>query len=213
MQLNPGQWLVIGVCFILIAGYIRGYYVNRRMAGQVLTWLKAGLGTWGRVTPGERLGGLLTGGRLNVNQPCEPFQRVEIIFLLAPRENLIFWLFDGLRGRRDELVVKITYRSVPKKEDLLEAGLSRDGDFQKAAKQAGKAPAAIVGSSNLEIVQRGVESEVAERTLGFLEKYGKAVRRLSIQQTYPHLFIKARLKALLSQPAEGFFSAIHGLIA
>ena len=36
MELNLGQWVVIGVCAILILGYIRGYYYNRQRAGQIL---------------------------------------------------------------------------------------------------------------------------------------------------------------------------------
>ncbi len=211
MQLNPGQWIVIGVCFVLIAGYIRGYYVNRRMAEQVLAWLKAGSGKWGQMTPGERLGSLVTGGRLNINGPVDPFQRVEIIFLLAPRENLIFWLFDSLRGRRDELVLKISYRATPKKEDLLEAGSPRDRDFQQAASQSGKALATTPIDGGLAIAQHNQDSGTANQTRDFLQKYAKAVQRLSIRQTYPHLFLQARLKPLLTQPAEAFFSAVRQL--
>jgi hypothetical protein len=210
MQLNTGQWVVIGVCFVLIAGYIWGYYVNRRMAEQVLSWLKTGLGKWGQMTPGERLGSLVSGGKLNINQPVEPLQRIEIIYLLAPRENLIFWLFDSLRGRRDELVVKISYRAAPKKEDLLEAGFPRDRDFQQAANQAGKAPAALI-DGGLAIAQPNQASVIADRTRDFLQKYGKAVQRLSIRQTYPHLLLRARLKPLLNQPAEAFFTTVRQL--
>ncbi|NMC11323.1 MAG: hypothetical protein GYA34_00400 [Chloroflexi bacterium] len=50
MQLDLGQWIVIGICAILIAGYAYGYFTNRRLAQRVVAWLHNGLSRWGRVT-------------------------------------------------------------------------------------------------------------------------------------------------------------------
>ena len=38
MELNLGQWVVIGICAFLILGYIRGFYYNRQRAGQIFAW-------------------------------------------------------------------------------------------------------------------------------------------------------------------------------
>lgn len=212
MQLDMGQWVVIGVCALLIVGYTGGYYYNRRLAEQVLAWLKGGLGKWGQVTPGERLGGLATGGRLSVNAAGAPFQRIEAVFLFEPRENLIFWLFDQLRGRQDELVLKIALRSAPGKESLIEAGRRRDRDFQKAVEKE-KSPIMKSVVHRLEIAHWGRKSQAGERAQFFLEKYGQLVTRLSIRRQAPHLFIRARLRPLLNRPSEDFFSALRDLCA
>ena len=210
MQLDAGQWVVIGVCAVLIVGYAGGYYYNRRLAEQVLDWLKRGLGQWGQVTPGERLGGLATGGRLSVNAASQPFQRIEAFFLLEPRENLIFWLFDRLRGRQDELILKITLRAAPGKESLIEAGRRRDRDLRQAIEKE-KSPILESAVHGLEIAHWGRKSQAGERTRLFLEQYGQAVTRLSIRRQAPHLFLRARLKPLLMRPAEDFFSALRDL--
>lgn len=211
MQLDAGQWVVIGACAVLIVGYAGGYYYNRRMAEQVLAWLKRGMEQWGRVTPGERLGGLATGGRLSVNAASQPFQRIEAFFLLEPRENLIFWLFDRLRGRQDELILKITLRAAPGKQSLVEAGRRRDRDFRQAVEKE-KSPIRESAIYGLEIVHWGKKSQAGERTRPFLEQYGRSVMRLSIRRQSPHVFLRARLKPLLNRPAEDFFSALHDLI-
>ncbi|MHB8776701.1 MAG: hypothetical protein ACYC6R_02925 [Anaerolineales bacterium] len=211
MQLDAGQWLVIGVCAVLIVGYIGGYYYNRRTAEQILAWLKKGLEQWGPVTPGERLGGLATGGSLSVNAASEPFQRIEAIFLLEPRENLIFWLFDRLRGRRDELVLKIVLRAAPGKESLIEAGLHRDRDFQQAIEKE-KSPIIESAVHELEVAHWGKKSQAGARARLFLERYGRSVTRLSVRRQAPHVFLRARLKPLLNRPAEDLFSTLRDLI-
>lgn len=210
MQLDAGQWVVIVICAVLIVGYASGYYYNRRLAEQVLVWLKRGLKQWGRVTAGERLGGLATGGSLSVNAASEPFQRIEAIFLLEPRENLIFWLFDRLRGRQDELILKIVLRAAPRKESLLEAGRHRDRGFRQIIEKE-KSPIVETAVHGLEVARWGRKPRAGERTQIFLEQYGRSVTRFSIRRQTPHVFVRARLKSLLNRPAEDFFSALRDL--
>jgi len=52
--------------------------------------LRPGLEKWGKVTAGEKLARMATGGRLAVSQSMAPFWRIEAIYLLEPRENLLF---------------------------------------------------------------------------------------------------------------------------
>src|SRR4030066_749564 len=107
MQLNTGQWVVIIICAVLILGYILGYYYNRQRAEKILNWLRQGLSTLGEVTIGEKLPGMATGGRLEVNQAAAPLKRVESVYLLAPRENIFFWVFHLIQGKGDELIVGV----------------------------------------------------------------------------------------------------------
>jgi hypothetical protein len=133
---------------------------------------------------------------------------------LAPRENLLFWLFDVLRGRRDELILKISLRSQPAKDLLLEAGRRGDRNFQKAVAQEGKTAFAEVEHSStggLEIAYRGKKAASGDQRRLFFEKYGLVVTRLSVQRQYPHIFIRARLKNLLTQSAQDFISEVGKL--
>src|SRR4030043_1152242 len=113
MQLNTGKWVVVVIAAVLILGYILGYYTNRQRAEKVFKWLKEGLSTLGEVSLGQKLPGMATGGRLEVNQASAPLKRVEAVYLMAPRENLLFLIFHILQGKRDELIVWITYQSKP----------------------------------------------------------------------------------------------------
>ena len=114
---------------ILILGYILGYLYNRQRAEQIFKWLKQGLSTLGEVSLGEKLPGMATGGRLEVNQAAAPLKRVEAVYLLAPRENLLFWVFHLLQGRSDELIVWINYQSKP--EQSVEVARKGDRQFAK----------------------------------------------------------------------------------
>ena len=53
MELNLGQWVVIGISGVLILAYIRGFYYNRQRAKQIQTWLEEGLKIFGPISPGD----------------------------------------------------------------------------------------------------------------------------------------------------------------
>jgi hypothetical protein len=210
MQLDSGQWIVIGICAILIAGYAGGYYTNRRLAEQVVAWLYKGLKRWGELKAGGRLGGLATGGRLYVKNAGAPFKTIEAIFMLSPRENLIFWLFDLLRGQKDMLVLNIDLRTAPKKNLFMEAGQRGDKDFQQAIESRNLQLVTPVGGA-LEIALPDKDALVSEPMSHFLERYGEHVIRWSIRKQAPHMVIRARLKPMLQRSPEEYFSAIQEL--
>jgi len=185
MTLDLGQWIVIGFCAALIIGYIHGYYYNCKKAEKILSWLRPGLEKWGKVTAGEKLAGMATGGRLAVSQSMAPFRRIEAIYLLEPRENLLFWLFHRLQGRRDELVLKITLPKASRTE--IEVKRHGRSDFTTPVKN---------GSEQIKV---------------FLERHGRAVFHLALRRGQPNLFVQAHLPELMSEPAEAFLTALQGL--
>jgi hypothetical protein len=187
MQLTLAQWLVIGICAVLILGYIAGYYYNRQRAGRILAWLRSGLEKWGAVSAGGRLPGMITGGQLIVQKASEPFQRIEAVYLLAPRENLLFWLFHRLQGRGDELVLKIFLPKVPK--------------TSMEAKRNWRSKFIYHG--------QGVE----EKWAGFLARYGRSVFHLVLRREAPHLFVRVYLPALMADSAGAFIASLSDLIA
>ena len=98
MDLNTGQWVVIIIAAILILGYILGYLYNRQRAEQIFKWLKQGLTTLGEVSLGEKLPGMATGGRLEVNQASSPLRRVEAVYLLARAKTCSFGYFTSCKA-------------------------------------------------------------------------------------------------------------------
>ena len=213
MELNLGQWVVIGICAFLIIGYIRGFYYNRQQAGKVLTWLQEGLKTYGLVSAGEKLPGMATGGRLEVKRGTAPVRRVEAVYLLAPRENLLFWLFHVLQGKHDELILWITYHSRPEQD----VEVARPGDRQFESRLKATDKKKLVVSEAV----RGLQFASAEKRDGvlvgkvktLLEQYGSVVYRLALRDNKPHLFLRVNLRVMQLVSAPEFFSALRDLVS
>ncbi|MFZ0532803.1 MAG: hypothetical protein WAM09_06450 [Anaerolineales bacterium] len=211
MQLNLGQWVVIIIAAILILGYILGYYYNRQRAEQIFIWLKQGLSTLGEVSLGEKLPGMATGGRLEVNQAAAPLKRVEAVYMLAPRENLLFLIFHLLQGRGDELIVWINYQSKP--EQCVEVARRGDQQFEKRLKDKEKPALSIVD------VNRGLQIAVEEipgalqagKVQSFLQHYPSTVIRLALRPEKPNLFLRANLHHMQRVTTEELFTALKEL--
>ena len=211
MELNFGQWVVIGICAVLIFGYIRGFNYNRRHAGQVLAWLNEGLKTIGPVSAGGKLPGMATGGRLEVKRGTAPIRRVEAMYILAPRENLFFWLFHRLQGKSDELIVWITYQSKP--EHDVEVARPGDRQFENRLKAADKKK--LVVQETIRGLQFASEHKkdgvLAGKVHALLEQYGPVVYRLALRDNKPHLFLRVNLRVMKLASAPEFFSSLRDL--
>lgn len=211
MHLNLGQWVVIVVCAVLILGYILGYYYNRERARQIFAWLRQGLSTLGQVTIGEKLPGMATGGRLEVNQAAAPLKRVEVVYLLAPRENLLFWIFHLLQGRGDELIVWINYQSKP--EQSIEVARRGDRQFEKRLKDKEKPALSIVNRSRgLQVaVEEKPGTLLAGKVQSLVESYPSLVIRLALRPEKPHLFLRANLRIMQRVSAEELFATLRDI--
>jgi len=211
MELNLGQWVVIGICAVLIVGYIRGFYYNRQRAGHVLAWLQEGLEMFGPVSTGGKLPGMATGGRLEVKRAGAPVRRVEAVYLLAPRENLLFWLFHLIQGRRDEMILWVTYQSKPEQD--VEVARRGDRQFESRLKANDKKPLTVAdGPRGLLIAsEQEKESALTDKVQSLLERYGSVLYRLALRENKPHLFLRANLRIMQSASAPEFFSALRDL--
>ena len=211
MQLNTGQWAVMIIAGVLILSYIFGYYYNRRHAEQIFRWLKNGLSTLGAVSLGDKLPGMSTGGRLEVNQASAPFKRVEAVYLLAPRENPLFLIFHLLQRRGDELVVWVTYQSRP--EQSVEVARSGDRQFEKRLQDKDKPALSLVEStSGLRMaIETRPGSTTAEKVQSFLSKYPSNVIRLALRPDKPHLYLRVNLHLSQRTSAEDFFAGLKDL--
>jgi len=212
MQLNTGQWAVIIIAGVLILGYILGYYYNRRHAEQIFRWLKQGLSPLGEVTLGDKLPGMVTGGRLEVNQAAAPIKRLEAVYLLAPRENPLFLLFHLLQRRGDELIVWVTYQSKP--EQSVEVARPGDRQFDKRLNDKEKPVLSIVeGVRGLRVaVETQPGSHLADNVQAFISKYPSSIIRLAVRPEKPHLYLRTNLRIMQRTSPEEFFVALGGLV-
>jgi hypothetical protein len=209
MQLNSGQWVVIIVCSVLILGYILGYFYNRQRAERIFTWLKKGLSTLGEVSLGDKLPGMATGGRLEVNQALAPLKRVEAVYLLAPRENLLFWIFHLLQGRGDELIVWINYQSKP--EQSVEVARTSDRQFAKRMADIEKpALSSVEGIHGLQIaVEEKSGALLAGKVQSFIKSYPSNVIRLAVRPEKPHLYLRTNLRLMRRITAAELFERLR----
>ena len=210
MELNLGQWVVIGICALLIGIYIRGYFYNRQRAVQISAWLVEGLKPWGEVSAGEKLPNMATGGRMEVRHPAAPFKAVEAVFLLAPRENLLFWIFYRIQGKHDELLLWITFQSRP--EQAVEVARLGDGQFASRLK-ADKPPLSIVEAPpGLQMAcEEKAGAALADKVQAFVQRHQAVLMRLALRANKPHLFVRLDPRVIHSIPAEEFFTALSAL--
>ena len=211
MELNVGQWVVIGVCAFLLFGYIRGFYYNRRRAEQVLAWLHEGLKIYGPISIGEKIPGMATGGRLEVKRGIAPIRRVETVYILAPRENLFFWLFHRLQGKSDEVIVWITYQSKPEQD--VEVARRGDRQFESRLKDANKKSLTVTdGPHGLAFASEQKKGGMLpEKVHALLDRYGSVVYRLALRNNKPHLFLRVNLRVMKLGSSPEFFTALREL--
>ncbi len=211
MNLNTGQWVVIIACSVLILGYILGYFYNRQRAEQIFRWLKLGLSSVGEVSLGEKLPGMATGGRLEVSQASAPLKNVEAVYLLAPRENILFWIFHMLQGRSDELVVWVNYQSRP--EQSVE--VARKGNRQFASRLSDKEKPALTMAEEIQGLQIAVEAKPGSLQSGkvqaFLAAHGTSVIRLVVRPEKPNLYLRLNLRLMRRLTATQLFSTLKDL--
>ena len=97
--MDAGQWLIIGVCIVLGLWFVAGSITNVRKVRTISKALQTAGPKYGTVSAYRRLGN--SGAQFIVEKAEAPFRQIEIVFLLEPRENLLLWLFERIRGRRE----------------------------------------------------------------------------------------------------------------
>lgn len=208
MELNIGQWIVIIISAVLIIAYIRGFQYNRQQADKVARWLFEGLKEWGKITPGDRMPGMVTGGRLIIEQATAPMRKLEALYLFAPRENPLFWLFYRLQGKRDELIVWITYFTKPESEVLL----TRQGDRQFASRLKAKDKPTLTKVDAPAGLQLAVENPtnpaLPEALRSFIDAHANKILHLSLRTNKPHLFLRLDLHRVTAHNSIDFFKEL-----
>jgi hypothetical protein len=202
--------VVIAFCALLVVWYIVGRQMNQRRGRRLLEWILQGLRALGgdQITV-SRLG--TSGFQINVVKVQAPFKRIEGTILLEPRENLVFWIFNVLRGRADYLILKGTLRASPRGEvEVIKkrGGLARQvfGDLN------GKGWTRQETASGLVIACRGNKGQQQAGAISHLvENLSSRLLRLSLSKKAPHVLVSLSLAGLDEQSAVLLVSSLQDL--
>jgi hypothetical protein len=200
-----GQRAIILLCLLLIAWYVIALAYNRRLGLRTLAWLQEGLPTLGDEIELGWIGSANSGARAAIQEARQPFQRLELVFLLESRELLPLWLADLLRGKRDQLAIKATLRTQPQGEIEIAPAAHLKRAERKGWSWADGPHALVIG-------RRGQVRERLAALAPFLELYGPHLRRISWRPKDPHLFLLADLSAIRRQPASLFFERLQAAL-
>jgi len=199
---------VIAFCILLIIWYIVGWQMNRRQGRRLLEWILQGLRALGNQITVSRLG--TSGFQVNVRKAQAPFKRLETTILLQPREMLLLWIFNLLRGEADYLVLKGTLRASPQgevevtKRERLARRVLKGLDERAWTRQE--------TTSGLVIACRGQQGQQqAEAISHLVEDLSPRLLRLSLSKKAPHLLVSLSLAGLDEQSALLLLSSLQDL--
>ncbi len=200
---------VIAFGVLLIIWYVVGWQMNRRRGGRLLEWIIQGLRAFGGQITVSRLG--TSGFQVSVRKAQTPFKRVETTILLQPREILLLWIFNLLRGRTDYLVFKGTLRASPrggveviKKRERLTRRVLKGLDEKTWTRQE--------TASGLVIACRGEKGQQQADAISHLvEELSPRLLRLSLSKKAPHLLVSLSLAGLDEQSALLLLSSLQDL--
>lgn len=199
---------VIAFCILLIIWYIVGWQMNRRQGRRLLEWILQGLRALGNQITVSRLG--TSGFQVNVRKAQAPFKRLETTILLQPREMLLLWIFNLLRGEADYLVLKGTLRASPQgevevtKRERLARRVLKGLDERAWTRQE--------TAGGLVIACRGQQGQQqAEAISHLVEDLSPRLLRLSLSKKAPHLLVSLSLAGLDEQSALLLLSSLQDL--
>ncbi len=200
---------VIAFCILLTIWYIVGWQVNRRRGRRLLEWILQGLRAFGGQITVSRLG--TSGFQVNVRKPQPPFKRIETTILLEPREILLLWIFDLLRGRADHLVLKGTLRASPRGEVEI---VKKKGRLARRVLKGleEKAWTRQETAGGLLIARRGKQGrQQADAISHLVEDLSPCLLRLSLSKKAPHLLVSLSLAGLDEQSVLLLLSSLQDL--
>lgn len=211
--MDIGQWIVIGLSILLGLWFLAGYIYNRRRAEDIYRWVSSGLKCLGTVSERDWIVSASSGARLVIGQAGAPFRRVEVVFLLESLEILPLWLFNRIRKKQDELVLKAGLRKAPQQD--LEVARPGDRAYIAILAKMDKQPFVPLSPvAGFVMARRGGEGQaIPARLETFLQRYGQAVTRVSVSRKQPHLILRVNLPALRNRPAEDFFISVSELFS
>jgi hypothetical protein len=204
--MNQGQWIIIGISFVLVAWYFGANIYNRQKGIKTYRWLRRGLATLGKIDQAGWLGSSSSGASLIVNKPAKPFRMIAASFLLETREILPWWLFNCLKGKREQVVIQVNFRKQPKLTVVANREAYRQQETQFKTERM-EQYRQLTTQQGFQIQYSGDQDDPWLAGLNkFLESNGKSVQRITLQPETPQLVVKSGISSLLNESAESFFN-------
>jgi len=206
---DPATQVVIALCVLLTVWYVVGWQLNRTRGGHLLEWLVRGLRTSGDQTTVSKLG--MSGFQVNVRKARAPFKTIEATIVLQPREILLLWILNLLRGRSDYLILKATLRSSPRAE--VEVVGKRGPLVERVIKGVDESDwTRRDTASGLVMAFRGKGGEQQANAISHLvENISARLVRLSLSEKAPHLLANLSLAGLDQESALLLLSSLRDL--
>jgi hypothetical protein len=199
---------VIALCALLVVWYIVGWQMNRKRGERLLEWIVHGLRALGDQITVSRLG--TSGFQVNLGKAQAQFKRIEATILLEPREILLFWVFNLLRGRTDSLVFKATLRAWPRGEvEVMKTGRLSRGVLKELDEKTWICQETAGG---LVMACRGEKGQQQVDAISHLvEGLSPRLLRLSLSKKDPHLLVSLSLAGVDEQSALFLLSSLKDL--
>jgi len=200
---------VIAFSIVLGIWFVVGWQMNRRHGRRLLEWIIRGLRPSGGQLTASRLG--LSGFQVNVHNAQAPFKSIETTVLLQPREVLLLWILNLLRGGADYFVLNGTLRASPRGE--VEVVKKKGPQAQPLLKGLDEKPwSSQETDSGLIIASRGKQGKkLAEAISHRIEDLSPRLLRLSLSKKAPHLLVNLSLADLDEQSALLLLSSLRDL--
>lgn len=199
-DLNLGQWIIIALSAFLLIWYFTANSFNRKRGTATFRWLYRALESLGEISTAEWIGAANMGARLSVKKAAKPFRSVEAHYLLEPREFLPYWLLSRLKGKRDEVLIKMVLRVAPNGRLEIERKAGKRGKQPDDSHRVHPDFQFISSDFN--------DDQFLDKVNDFLTQNANTIKRICIQPDKPHLEIVARINQLLDSPPETYFESL-----
>lgn len=127
MALTLLDRVAAAIALAFLGWLFAGRYWNRRRAGQLARAVQRALPALGSGASIRPLGGGTGGFLVEVGEPGPGIRSAQLLCLLEPREFPLAWAWTRLRGRRDQIIVRVDGERSP-------APARVDGGSQEAAR-------------------------------------------------------------------------------
>jgi len=205
---DVAQAILVVLVAVVMGWFAVGVVWNIRRGNAVLRWMQGGLPRLGERTTLRWLGSSAV--HLGIAKARSPFQQVDLLLVLEPRDVPWFWLLAHARGRRDMLIVRGQLASAPRYEfDLVAPG----GWSERETLRRGEArpwETELLDSQNFRAPQttRALSRQVAPDLLSAARKMNPTVWRLSSRRESPQLELHVPLPVPRQADAALFFEAL-----
>lgn len=180
--------IVVAVAVGLLASYFIGIHQNRRRGRTLARGLAAGFAGLHASPKIQWIGS--SAFQVTAEQPLDRFRHLTIVVVPEPREILLFWIFNRLRGRGDTLVAKGDFDNPPRWEvEVCDPGTPTGREGVRAAAAAGWTRTNVAEQSRLRWAYPADQAHRHARWSPILKGVPFRIQRLSVRRSSPHVLL------------------------